>query len=450
MTAALAPRIRTSAAATTRALHVVQVSRDELLLDPERGAESWARQQAYAAELERRRPGSRMTVLVLTSDRQAQERAAGTLRVLPVAGLARGVGRLLVELRLLHRERPIDVVTTQSPFEEMWVALLFAKLESVRVVGQIHFDPFAPAFTAGSASTLRRLRLRLALASLRWLHSLRVVSRAVEDGIVERGLHGRVSVVPVPVGTLERPLPAAAPPSPRVVYVGRLAPEKGLTDWLQVAARVARRVPEAEFVWVGAGPSEGELLARARALGLEGRLHLRGFVPNGELDELYRSASALLLTSRHEGFGRVLVEAAGCETPAVATRTAGASEVIRPGETGFLHAHGDVDGMAESLVQLLRDDALRARMGRAAARRVRDEFRPAHLRRALVGMLVAAAREDLGAIATPGSVPGRAGGASPSPRDRCSGGSKRRRSKAPCSKAASSTWVAAGERATCA
>jgi glycosyltransferase involved in cell wall biosynthesis len=385
-----------------RPLHVVQVSGDTQILAPERNAEPFERQLAYARELEVRRPRSRMTVLVRTGDARAERRREGSLVVVPVGAGIGGLVRLFGTLLRLDRERKIDVITAQSPFADLWTVLLFARLRSVRVVGQIHFDPFAPALVSGRLAVAKRLRLRLALASLRWVHALRVVSTEVERGIVARRRHGRVSVIPVPVASAEHaPARGESPAPPRVLYVGRLAAEKNLTAWLEVAARVAREVPEAAFAIVGEGAEEAELRARARALGLDGRLTLHGFRPNAELGAHYRAATVLLLTSRHEGFGRVVLEAAAAGTPAVATHTAGAVDVVAHGETGFVHPQGDLDGMAASIVRLIREPALRVRLGRAAAERARRRYPAAAATRAWVDLLVAAAREELGPVATP-------------------------------------------------
>src|SRR6185369_18031673 len=103
--------------------------------------------------------------------------------------------------------------------------------------------------------------------------------------------------------------------------------------------------PGAVFEIAGEGACEPELHACARALGLEDRLRWHGFRPNDELGDLYGGATALLLTSDQEGFGRVIVEAAATGTPCVSTRTAGALEAVAPGETGFVHDHDDVAGM---------------------------------------------------------------------------------------------------------
>src|SRR5262249_57663238 len=82
---------RVSPGAPARALHVVQVSRDASLLDPGRGAESRARQRAYAAELEAERPGSRMTVLVLSREQNSAGWREQCLTVTAVADRAGGL-----------------------------------------------------------------------------------------------------------------------------------------------------------------------------------------------------------------------------------------------------------------------------------------------------------------------------------------------------------------------
>jgi glycosyltransferase involved in cell wall biosynthesis len=377
-----------------RPLHVVQVSRDVQLLDPERGVEPWMRQRGYAERLAERRPGSRMTILLPGCDRTAGPRTEGGLVVVPLSRRAGGP-RLFAALRRLDRERRIDVLTTQSPFADLWVALLFARFEGVRVVAQLHFDPFAAAFTEGRVAFVKRARLRLSLASLRWAHSIRVVSTEVERGIAERELHPRVSVVPVPIAIAAAGAPPSPPPAvPNVLYVGRLAAEKDLTTWLDVASRVATEVPDASFTIVGEGAGAAPLRDRVRALGLAERVRFAGFLPTTELPAVYRAATALLLTSRHEGFGRVLLEAAALGTPSVATRTAGASEVIVPGETGFVHAHGDVAGLAESIVRLIREPSLRMRLGGAAAARARHRFSPDAVRAAWVDLWIAAAGDE--------------------------------------------------------
>lgn len=370
-------------------LHVVQVSRTTALLDPQRGAEPLARQLAYARELALRRPGSRMTVLVVGAEAPAAIATEG-LVVHALAGAVRARLALPGALAALHRTRPVDVLATQTVDDEAWLALAFARRAGVPVVGQIHGDPFAVAAAGG---LVRRRRHALMLRWLRWFHTVRVVGWGVGERLRAEARHGRIRTVPVPI-VMPPPAGEAVPPRsgpPTVLYVGRLAREKNLGFWLRVAAEVLRAVPEARFELAGEGTDEPRLRALATRLGLGPRVAFRGFVPPDALGAHYRAAGVLLLTSRYEGFGRVAAEALAHGTPVVATRVVGLEDVVDHGTTGFLRPQGAVAELAADVVRLLRDHDLRARMGAAGERYVRRAFDPGRLRRAWVRLLMEAA-----------------------------------------------------------
>ena len=112
----------------------------------------------------------------------------------------------------------------------------------------------------------------------------------------------------------------------------------------------------------------------------------------------------LLLTSDHEGFGRVLVEAMAAGAAVVSTRTGGAAEVIGDSGAGFLADVGDADGLAHAVIALLTDEALRTRTVKAAAEHIGGRYDPLRLAGAWVDMLVEAAERPLSLqqIASPG------------------------------------------------
>jgi SAM-dependent methyltransferase len=172
-----------------------------------------------------------------------------------------------------------------------------------------------------------------------------------------------------------------------VLFVGRLVPEKALETWLAVAARVAAARPDVRFTVAGDGARRSALEARATALGIAHRVAFLGRVPHAGLAPLYGRAAVLLLTSRSEGFGRVVVEAAAANTPAVAAGVGGVPDAVEHGVTGFVHAPDDVEGMAASVVALLDDPARRRALGVAAARHARTRFDPVRLRRDWVELL---------------------------------------------------------------
>ena len=114
------------------------------------------------------------------------------------------------------------------------------------------------------------------------------------------------------------------------------------------------------------------------------------------LREVYGRAAALLLTSRSEGFGRVLVEAASQGTPAVSTSLSGPRDVVINGVTGFLHEPGDIDGLTRSVSTLLSQPQRAALMGARARELVSVKFDPDTLRAAWVTLWIdtARARQD--------------------------------------------------------
>jgi glycosyltransferase involved in cell wall biosynthesis len=91
-----------------------------------------------------------------------------------------------------------------------------------------------------------------------------------------------------------------------------------------------------------------------------------GFVSEEAKRRLLRRAWAVVLPSPKEGWGISNVEAAACGTPALASDSPGLRESVRHGETGFLVPHGDVQALADRLVELAGDPALTARLGRGA------------------------------------------------------------------------------------
>jgi glycosyltransferase involved in cell wall biosynthesis len=165
--------------------------------------------------------------------------------------------------------------------------------------------------------------------------------------------------------------PVAKPPAGRlrVVAVGRLEPQKRFDLLLDAAARLAPEL-DLELVVCGDGRERRRLEARARALGLGGRVHLPGFVANPFA--WLASADLFASSSDAEGLPNALIEAQGVGLAAVATDCpTGPAEIVAHGETGLLVPIGDAPALAAAMAALLRDPARRLAMGRAARDRAR-------------------------------------------------------------------------------
>lgn len=116
------------------------------------------------------------------------------------------------------------------------------------------------------------------------------------------------------------------------------------------------------------------LLALARKLGVTNRVLFLGQITEASLQTLYRQAAVYVYPSPQEDFGLGPLEAGAWGVPTVAWENAGPTVTVMNGKTGFLAQPFEVGDMAEKLERVLQDPDLQYRLGRAAWRRVRDEF----------------------------------------------------------------------------
>ena len=190
-------------------------------------------------------------------------------------------------------------------------------------------------------------------------------SEATRREVIER-LHLRQADIRVaPNGVDPRFSPGGArSTTPTVAAVGRLMPQKGFDRAIRALARAHEAEPGFEAVIVGDGPSRAELETQVDGLGARSWIRFTGRVDDDALVDHYRSAWLVVNASLREGWGLTLTEAGACGTPAVASRIPGHDEAVVDGATGLL-----VDGeeqMAAAVVELLRDDERRERLGQAA------------------------------------------------------------------------------------
>jgi glycosyltransferase involved in cell wall biosynthesis len=143
----------------------------------------------------------------------------------------------------------------------------------------------------------------------------------------------------------------------------RLSEEKQPQLFLDVVRRVRASVPKLRVLLAGNGPLEEQIAQIVRSQGMADYVRLLG--RRTDVGAILLASDAALLTSRLEGCPNVALEAQHLGVPMVATAVGGTPEVIVHGETGFLAGVDDVEGLARHLSQVLRDDALRARLSAA-------------------------------------------------------------------------------------
>jgi glycosyltransferase involved in cell wall biosynthesis len=284
----------------------------------------------------------------------------------PLGRLARlAASPLALAAAILRRRAAVVHVNTSLNARAFWrdvVYVLVARLCGARVLFQVHGGALRE-FSAGWRPVLRPL---LALPDLAVVLSR--VEQAAWREIVPRQ---HVAAVPNGVGRPDavraRALRGALL---RLVYVGRLAPGKGLEESLEAVAVAHDAGVELRFSIAGAGPEEPRLRSQVRRLGLERQVSFCGPVAGERKAALLGEADVLLLASHSEGLPYALLEAMAAGVVPIVTPCGGMPDVVVPGLHGLFVPPGDAGALARAIESLARDRKRLARMGAACRERI--------------------------------------------------------------------------------
>ena len=282
--------------------------------------------------------------------------------------------------RLMRREKP-HIVHTHTATAGL-LGRLAAKLAGVPVIlhtfhGHVLHGYFGPL----RSKALVWMERRLARLSDRIV----TVSEGQKRELVGYGIAPLEKIAVVPLGfeledllaceshrgELRREL-GLTDQNKLIGIVARLVPIKNHRLFLQVAEVVAEAVPQARFLVVGDGELREEIEAYARDLGLDGRVLFTGW--RQDLPRLYADLDVVALTSINEGTPVSLIEAMAAGVPVVATAVGGVPDVIVDGKTGYLVKAGNVEGMAEAIIELLSNPEKAREMGQEGREAVCPKF----------------------------------------------------------------------------
>ena len=198
-------------------------------------------------------------------------------------------------------------------------------------------------------------------------------ARLSERRLREEGFRGEITVLE---GEYAGPLEPAEPQpaEPVVVFAGRHIPEKRVPALVSALAEVRRRLPDLRGEIYGDGPDRPEVLRRIAADGLDGDVEAPGFVDAGVVDAALERALCMVLPSRREGYGLVVVEASARGTPSIVVRDPdnAATELVEEGENGTVAASASAEDLAAAIERVhAAGSELRARTAAWFARNAR-------------------------------------------------------------------------------
>ncbi len=166
--------------------------------------------------------------------------------------------------------------------------------------------------------------------------------------------------------------------APVIGFVGSFFAWEGLDLLLQAMPRVLAELPDAQLLLAGGGPHEARLRAMVPQLGLDARVVFAGSVPHDRVADLYAAIDVLAYPRTRMRLTDMVtplkpLEAMALAKPFVASDVGGHRELVADGETGVLCKAGDVEDLAGSIVRVLKDDGLRARLSHNGPLHIRKE-----------------------------------------------------------------------------
>jgi glycosyltransferase involved in cell wall biosynthesis len=191
-------------------------------------------------------------------------------------------------------------------------------------------------------------------------------------------------VAPMPVVPKLFTPPDDRPADSRLLFVGKLNPQKGITHLLRAMATM--RSDCTLDVVVGVGSREEEARTLATTLGVGERVRWHPLLPQAHLAEMYRRATVLVMPSVDEGLSLVTIEAQLSETPVVAFDSGGLPDTLDDGRTGLLVPPGNHEALAQALDRVLSLPDRGAGMGRAGREFALERFAPEAVARRYAGI----------------------------------------------------------------
>jgi glycosyltransferase involved in cell wall biosynthesis len=260
------------------------------------------------------------------------------------------------------RKDPPDVLQSQHFFANAYVGMT-ARLLQMTGIGAMRNDGRSEVAESG----LLGGRLNLRLPKIMAANSQVAIQYAISRGVPPSRLYFLPNVVDA---ERFKPGDRVADGPFVLIAVGRVAKQKRLDRFISLLGCLRRDFKLDVKGWI-VGPAredEGlktQLETQAGNLGLlPDHLQFRGGV--ADMTSVYHEAAVCVLTSDFEGTPNVLLEAMASGLPVVATRVGGVPGIVRHGQTGFLFAPDDFDGLAAALAELVRNPRLRTEMGRRA------------------------------------------------------------------------------------
>lgn len=279
---------------------------------------------------------------------------------------------------LLLKERPqvvyVPIAQAWLPFLRDCLFLVPARIARRKVIVHLHGTYFHRFYrqTPGVMRAIIRYALGRASAAI----VLGKSGSDLFDGILPVE---RIRIVPngIPDYFQNGAVRIEEAETPVLLYLGLLSANKGTLHLLRALSRIKEEFPEVRTIFAGEWASREEKIAADQIIeesGLASHVEFIGPVGPDRKLKLFRNVDMFVFPSLDEGHPYAILEAMSAGLPIISTHVGCIPETVQDGTSGFLTEPGDVGGLVDRIARLLRDNALRERMGIEARKRFLEEY----------------------------------------------------------------------------
>ncbi len=359
-------------------MKVLIISSDPIFLKNNSSGDVWQRHLAYAKSLERL-----FIVIKCHGLEKLKKVMRGNVEAIPSEGNSSFsiLKNLYQKSSAIITKEKIDLINTQDPMIYGLVGYLLKRKHKIPLVMNWHGD-FWDNKDWLDEKKINFFLLKLSKFLAKRADKLRVVNPLIKRKLIKAGIdEKKIIVIPTPVNLEKfvgfneevfKSLAAKYQDKKVILFVGRLEKEKNLSFFLKSFKNILKEVPMSHFLIVGEGSLRKHLLEIIKKEGLHNRVELLGEVSHEDLASYYRLAKVLILPSRHESFGKVILEAAMQKTPTLASKTTGATSIIFDKKLLF-----DIDNQNEcyrKMTVLLVNEELRVALGNKLFEEIKNNY----------------------------------------------------------------------------
>ena len=291
------------------------------------------------------------------------------------ADFERDIEAMVVAIEQAHDEQPFDLIHAQYGYPTGLAALEASRRIGVPNVVSIQGGD---GHWVGTCCRTHRLAMQ---AVLDHAGELLIGSRSFADEVCHNnGTHPeRFTIVPGATDIARfcpttGKTPGTLSDSPTLLYHGRVDLRKGLGELLDALPLVAAAIPGVRTIISGIGPDVDHVRARVNAEGLGESVELTGYASYDDAPRVYHRGDLFISPTYSEGFSNTILEAMASGLPVVSTETVGVVDCLTHDHNGLLVPLRDSGALADAIVRLIQDDALRRRLAGQALRDVHEKW----------------------------------------------------------------------------